>query len=151
MLAPAKSGVQATAVLRRLGARIDRRLHKGPGVASKAAAGRLGQFLKGGGQAQRPQEFTADRRLAAARDDLLDVASSSSLWMPRDFRGRPRFSRSICSDNRACAGLRLPRCETLQSAATCLEVIHRLSARSAGKYVILRARTRMSGSYGGLL
>jgi hypothetical protein len=43
-------------------------------------------------------------------------------------------SMSIGSHNRACAGLRLPWCETLQSAATCLEVIHRLSARSETKY-----------------
>ena len=74
------------------------------------------------------REFAADRRRAAARDDLLDVAF---IFKPL---AAPRFSKSIGSDNRACAGLRLPWCETLQSAATCLEVIHRLSARSARNY-----------------
>ena len=74
------------------------------------------------------REFAVDRRLAAVRDHLLDVAL---IFKPLD---APQCSRLIGSDNRACAGLRLPRCETLQNAATCLEVIQCLSARSARKY-----------------
>jgi DNA-binding transcriptional LysR family regulator len=74
------------------------------------------------------REFAADRRLAAARDDLLDVAF---IFKPLAAVG---FSRSIGSENLACVGLRLPWYETLQSAATWLEVIHRLSAKSTRKY-----------------